>query len=398
MIDRLDDGPALQRAWSQPFRRAFRVHPRRGKPCGWGRLEPVPWHGAGRFHTPDRDPGRQLDYHTGCIYPQDAASQVPAGLLDVQPGDVVIDACAAPGSKSSQLGLALGDTGVLLCCDVSAPRRRALRENLQRQGIASALVTPLGLDRLAGQILADAVLVDAPCSGHDERSPKQVMRQAKRQLGILVQAAALLRPGGRLVYSTCTPYRDENEGVIARFLEQHSDVQVQPRSLSGCDPDMDQLGAIRLWPQRQGTEPFFACRLQRSGTGSMRLPFGECPPVWSGELPAGLAGLHVWQRNERVFAAPEAVASLALPSEARGLLLGRQQGGRLDLDPWAVQALIERGAPAAVISHQQACASWAGTETDLPCGYVKTEQGAPLGISDGRRLVLPSRLRRSTLC
>ncbi len=262
----LPDGAALLAALAEPFRRSIRLHPLRGTPSGWGELAPVPWHAAGRFTVASADPGGFLDYHTGLAYPQDAASQVPVLLLAPRPGEVVVDACAAPGSKSTQIGLALGDDGLLICCDASAPRRAVLTENLARQGVACALVTPLPVHALAERHAgcADALLVDAPCSGHEARSPRQVARMAERQLALLAAAAPLVRAGGRLVYSTCTPYREEDEGVIAAFLAAHPQWRLEPVALPGIDADLAGLGALRLWPQRQGTEPFFACRLVRT--------------------------------------------------------------------------------------------------------------------------------------
>ena len=163
LASRLPDGAAFLAGLAGPFRRAIRIHPRRGGATGWGGLAPVPWHAAGRFTAADADPGGFLDHHTGAIYAQDAASQLPVVLLDPRPGETVIDVCAAPGSKSTQIGLALGDLGLLICCDAAPPRRRILAGNLGRPGLAAALVTPMPVHALAERHpgCADAVLVDA---------------------------------------------------------------------------------------------------------------------------------------------------------------------------------------------------------------------------------------------
>ena len=384
-----------------PFRRAIRRHPRRGQPSGWSVLEMVPWNPGGFFTGEGDDPGGFLDYHTGCIYPQDAASQVPVLLLEPQPGEIIVDACAAPGSKSTQIGLALGDDGLLVCCDAAPPRRRVLAENCARQGIACAVVTPMSLEHLAAKHphCADAVLVDAPCSGHEERSAKQVARMALRQGGILHLAATLVRPGGRLVYSTCTAYREENEGVITEFLIKHPGWRVTPRTLLGCDADLDNLGGLRLSPERQGSEPFFACRLQAPGdepvNNSLTGLTPELNDILSRWLPA--SPLSAWRRGNAWFAASRQAACCALPSEARGILLGH--GDDMKLEPWAAQALIERGAPAIEISHENACRLWAGEASaeDETTSLMKTNRGAPLGLVDKGRLLLPSRLRRAGL-
>lgn len=401
----LPDGDAFLRAVAGPFRRAIRVHPRRGTPSGWGVLEPVPWNPAGRFTTADCDPGDFLDYHTGVIYPQDAASQVPVLLLDPRPGDTIIDVCAAPGSKSTQIGLALGDDGLLVCMDLAAPRRRVLAENLARQGIACAVVTPMPVHVLAERHpnVADAVLVDAPCSGHESRSAKQVARTAQRQLALLTNAARLVRGAGRLVYSTCTPYIGENEGVIQAFLAAHPDWCVEPFTLPGCDADLAGLGAIRLWPQRQGTESFFACRLRAPEGDDQRGALAGRIPASDPALAAWLPGspLACWNNGRTSFIGTAAVASCALPSEARGLILAH---GDEELEPWIAQALIERGAPALAVTHAQALGQWAGTDaalSDAGQRLLCSDTGAPLGIiggaADVRRLRLPSRLRRADL-
>jgi precorrin-6B methylase 2 len=405
----LPDGPALLARLAGPFRRAIRIHPRRGGPTGWGDLAAVPWHGAGRFTADDADPGGFLDHHTGAVYAQDAASQLPVVLLAPRPGETVVDVCAAPGSKSTQIGLALGDQGLLICCDAAPPRRRILAENLSRQGIATALVTPMPVHVLATRHpgCADAVLVDAPCSGAAERSARQLARMAERQGELLAVSSRLVRPGGRLVYSTCTPYLEEDEGVIAAFLVRHPGWTVVHCVQPGCDGDLRQAGALRLWPQRQGTEPFFACLLQApAGEQAGGTPLAGVLPSGSAELSAYLphSGLHCWRRGGAVFIGTALVAACALPSEARGLILGHGEGERFSLEPWSAQALIERGAAAARVSHQDAIRLWAGDELDIAAeagALVASASGAPLGVLAGpagaRRLDIPSRMRRSGL-
>ncbi len=375
------------------FRRSLRRHPRRGDLTGWGDLTPVPWSPGGVFTPDDADPGDHLDYHTGTAYPQDAASQVPVLLLDPRPGEILVDTCAAPGSKTTQIGLGLGDDGLVVACDASKPRRAVLIENLARQGVGCALVTPMPMETLAERFpgAADGVLVDAPCSGHEERSDKQVARMALRQGAILAAAAALVRPGGRLVYSTCTAYEAEDEGVIQTFLEAHPAWRVAPRTLPGCGVDRRGLGGIRLSPEDQGTEPFFAIRLERSGDG-LAAGFEGVAPVQDPTVPG-----YGWAKgNARFLGSPQA-ACAALPSEARGLLLGHGD----QHDPWGDQGLIERGAPATTVDRATALRLWAGEAVPgLPPGaLVRTVDGGPLGRLDprGERLRMPSRLFRAGL-
>lgn len=402
----LPDGAALLAALAKPTRRAVRLHPRRllagHEAAVLGSLVPVPWADSGRFTADDADPGDTLAYHTGAAYPQDAASQVPVLLLAPQPGEILVDTCAAPGSKSTQIGLALQragrDDGLLICCDASDQRRRILAENLSRQGVASAVVTPLPLHRLAerGADSADGVLVDAPCSGHVDRSLKQVARMALRQVELLSIAAKLVRPGGRLVYSTCTPYPDEDEGVVATFCAAHPQWHVELVTLPGVDADLRASGGLRLWPQRQGSEPFFAVRLRRAGDE----PRGE---GFTGNLPEAeplpwLPGACAWRRGNAWFLGSPQAASCALPSEARGLIIAHGD----KLEPWGAQGLIERGAPAETIDHATGIFLWSGGElTQALPGHalVRTSDGLPLGqlTADGRRLAFPSRLFRGGL-
>jgi len=402
----LSDGESFLAALGQPARRSVRLHPRRLLPgheaAVLGMVAPVAWSESGRFTADDADPGSTLAYHTGAAYPQDAASQVPVLLLNPQPGETIIDTCAAPGSKSTQIGLALQvagrDDGLLVCCDASDQRRRILSENLARQGIASAVVTPLPLHRLAERApgCADGVLVDAPCSGHERRSSRQVARMALRQMDVLTMSAALVRPGGRLVYSTCTPYEAENEGVVATFCAAHPEWAIERQTLPGVDADLHHGGAVRLWPQRQGSEPFFAVRLRRAGdepiTGMLT---GNTPDLE--ELP-WLAKAYAWRRGTTWFIGSPQAAACALPTEARGLVIAH--GDRLEA--WGAQGLIERGAAAVTITHADALRLWAGDELASAHegdAFVRTADGMPLGqlSGDGKRLALPSRMRRSGL-
>lgn len=387
-------------------RRSIRLHPRRGRPCGWGLLETVPWNPSGRFHADAIDPGTRLDCHTGCTWPQDAASQLPVILLDPRPGETVVDACAAPGSKTTQIGLALGDDGLLIACDPAPARRAVLAGSLARQGVACALVTPMPLEALARRApgCADAVLVDAPCSGQAERAEGSVARLVRLQGRILAAAANLVRPGGRLVYSTCTAREVEDEDVVADFLAHHAGWRVEPRSLPGCRNGLTRPGGLRVAPEDHGTEPFFAVLLHRDAAGPVSTLQGDLPgPV---NLPGDLtvrSGWTLWRRGPLLLAGSPQAAACALPAEARGLILGRSAAdGRFQLDTWGAQGLIERGADHATVPHALACTLWAGEP--LPAagrsgGLLATDQGAPLGVldGDGQRLLMPSRMRRTEL-
>ena len=155
----------------------------------------------------------------------------PVTLLDPQPGETVLDLCAAPGGKTTQIAALMQNRGLLVCNEINPKRAKILSRNIERMGVSHALVLnhhPSDLERhFAGAF--DRILVDAPCSGEGmfrkeeaaitDWSPETVTMCARRQQEILTTAAKLLRPGGRLVYSTCTFAPEEDEGAISTFLK-----------------------------------------------------------------------------------------------------------------------------------------------------------------------------------
>ena len=276
-------------------------------------LRPVPWCAEG-FLLPPTDetrPGRHPYHAAGLYYLQDPSAMLAAVLLDPQPGDRVLDLCAAPGGKATHLAARLGNQGLLAANEVVRGRTAALLDNLERFGAANILITSESPETLAATWPAafDRVLVDAPCSGEgmfrktpvarQEWRPQTVSGCALRQTGILEAAARLVRPGGRLVYATCTFAPEENEAVIARFLVTHPHFELAPPPpLPGLDcgrPDWiaPELAAglplercVRIWPHRAPGEGHFFAVLQR---------WGDDPaPSWSpanSPLPARVASL-----------------------------------------------------------------------------------------------------------
>ena len=202
-------------------------------------LEPSPFCDAAFLLTdPQLRPGRHAYHHAGVFYVLEPSASVPAGLLGVRPGERVLDLCAAPGGKTSQLAAALRGEGLLVANEYVVARAGVLKSNLERMGVTNALVLNESTARVAAASPAffDKILVDAPCSGEGmfrkneeacgEWSPENVRLCADRQDEILDRADEMLRPGGRLVYSTCTFAPAENEGSIARFLARHRDYRI----------------------------------------------------------------------------------------------------------------------------------------------------------------------------
>jgi len=211
----------------------------------------------------------------GKVYVQNEASQLVALLLDAQPGDRVLDLCAAPGSKTTQIADLSQDSVLIVAADLHEHRLRTLVSSAQLQGLRS--IRAITLDGLQPLPLPEAsfdrVLVDAPCSGTGTLrrnpeirwriSPADIEDLARRQTQLLFNAAQVVRPGGRLVYSTCSVEPDENEAVIQTFLENNDSFRAVELSLNG--ELQTAPGQARTWPQRHGTDGFFICVLERKG-------------------------------------------------------------------------------------------------------------------------------------
>ena len=268
-------------------------------------LRQIPWEKHGYYYEPLIFPGKSPLHEAGAYYIQEPSAMAPVSYLDVQPGMCVLDLCAAPGGKSTQIASKLEGRGILIANEIISDRARVLSQNIERLGIKNALVLSHTPKELAERYPAsfDRILVDAPCSGEGmmrrdetavgEWSGENVTMCAKRQEDILDAASVMLKPGGRLVYSTCTFSIQENEGQIIRFLKKHPDyraVKAAPAEgmrrglpLTGGDPDSDlkgeekrpnteltdtqdmKEGMLRIWPQDGYGEGHFVAVLERTG-------------------------------------------------------------------------------------------------------------------------------------
>ncbi len=198
-------------------------------------LTEVPWCENGFYYTANDTPGKHPYHEAGVYYIQEASAMAPVEYLDVKPGERVLDLCAAPGGKSTQIALKMQGQGMLICNEIHPARAKILSENIERLGIQNAVVlneTPAHLAEVFSEYF-DKILVDAPCSGEgmfrknedacNEWSLENVRICGERQDEILDYAASMLKPGGRMVYSTCTFAPIENEGSISRFLDRHNE-------------------------------------------------------------------------------------------------------------------------------------------------------------------------------
>ncbi len=206
---------------------------------------------------------------------QDSSAQLVSHLVNPQPGEVIIDACAAPGGKTTHLAELIGDQGVIWACDRTASRLQKLQQNLQRLGLTSIHLCPGDSRDLAQFALqADRVLVDAPCSGlgtlhrHADarwrQTPEKVQTLAQLQTELLEHTATWVKPGGTLVYATCTLNPAENEAIIQQFLTQHPDWKLSPpRPDSAAAAFTTPAGWIKIWPHQQLLDGFFMARLTK---------------------------------------------------------------------------------------------------------------------------------------
>lgn len=258
--------PDFLRSYELPVRRAVRVNTLKLSAEEFEREAPfplgdrVPWESSG-FYTEQEKTGAYPAHFAGLYYSQEPSAMCAAPLLDVAPGERVLDVCAAPGGKTTQLAQALCGEGVLIANEYVPDRAKALSQNVERLGIKNCAVINADVGRIAAAFPRwfDKVLVDAPCSGEGmfkkepaaltEWSEENAARCAARQDVILDNASATVRGGGKLVYSTCTFSDEENEGAAERFLRSH--------------PDFRLISMHRLYPHEVAGEGHFAALFER---------------------------------------------------------------------------------------------------------------------------------------
>ncbi len=268
----------------------------------------IPWVPNGYYYdTEEEQPARHPYYYAGLYYIQEPSAMTPASLLPISRGDKVLDICAAPGGKSTELGAKLKGEGLLVSNDISNSRAKALLKNIELFGIRNALVLSEAPNKLAEYFpqYFDKILIDAPCSGEGMfRKSPAIMKNweqygveyyNKLQKEIILFAADMLKPGGMMLYSTCTFSPEENEGTIAYLLEQRPEFHVvdalpsaevqkqlgisyegfdfgKPEWLEGLPEDApyreELRHCIRLWPHKINGEGHFITLLQKGSTDS----------------------------------------------------------------------------------------------------------------------------------
>lgn len=242
-------------------------------------LEKIPYLNDGFIPESADGIGRSAEHHSGMFYVQDPGAMATVGAVDIKRGWRVLDTCAAPGGKASQLASAVGDEGVLLANEYVPKRAKIIVGNLERLGIKNAVVTSLDTAKLAEMFSSyfDLVLCDAPCSGEgmfrkydeavSEWSEENVLACAKRQSEILENCQSCVKAGGYLLYSTCTYSVEENEGVIEEFLSRHPDFSLVEVKDELKATTADGLGkfkaARRFYPHKSRGEGQFIALLKK---------------------------------------------------------------------------------------------------------------------------------------
>ncbi|MCL1632057.1 RsmB/NOP family class I SAM-dependent RNA methyltransferase [Sporolactobacillus sp. CPB3-1] len=255
-------------------------------------MEQVPFCPAGFYYQKNDMPGKHPFHQAGLYYIQEPTAMFVAEVLAPKPGERVLDLCAAPGGKSTQLAAKMNNTGLLVANEPYPARAKILSENIERMGITNTVVTNERPERLANYFPGyfDRILVDAPCSGEgmfrkDPEamhywSPGHVAECAHLQAQILEHAYHMLRSGGTLVYSTCTFSPEENEQIIEAFLEKHHDLELLPidksSGASSGRPEWTNTEnpalaeTARLWPHQLHGEGHFTAKLCKHGQAPQR--------------------------------------------------------------------------------------------------------------------------------
>ena len=285
-------------------------------------LTKIPWAKEGYYYDSGDRPGKHPYHEAGLYYIQEPSAMAVVELLEPKPGDCVLDLCAAPGGKTTQIAGHLLGEGFLLSNEIHPARAKILSQNVERMGIRNAVVANETPERLAERFpqFFDKIVVDAPCSGEgmfrkDEEarsqwSPDHVIMCAARQRQILDHAAQMLKAGGRMVYSTCTFSPEEDEQTIETFLSDHPEFEIEDMGTrEGLSPGRPEWGILsmetlrktyRIWPHLSEGEGHYLAVLRKTGKDD---------GTWKRKVPKYLKDKAVWKEYEgfcrELFTEPE---------------------------------------------------------------------------------------------
>ncbi|MDO4329042.1 MAG: RsmB/NOP family class I SAM-dependent RNA methyltransferase [Lachnospiraceae bacterium] len=287
-----EEYPSYLESFAQPWNRSLRVNEQKLLPGNLAsllaersgqKLEPVPWISNGFYYDSQWTASKDPYYFAGLYYLQEPSAMTPASRLPIEPGDMVLDLCAAPGGKSTELGARLKGRGMLFANDISSSRAKALLKNLELFGIPNICVTSETPEKLAECLpeFFDKILVDAPCSGEGmfRKEPDMVKDWVEKgpsyyapiQQAILQQAVRLLKPGGYLLYSTCTFSRMEDEENVIALMKSCPEMELVPlEHFAGAADGFGLSGVLRLFPHKVRGEGHFLALLRKAlrSTGS----------------------------------------------------------------------------------------------------------------------------------
>ncbi|MBU5460291.1 RsmB/NOP family class I SAM-dependent RNA methyltransferase [Anaerostipes sp. MSJ-23] len=324
-------------------------------------VTPVPWTDNGFYVSREERPSRHPFYYAGLYYIQEPSAMTPASYLPVEPGDKVLDLCAAPGGKSTELGAKLKGKGILVSNDVSVSRTKALIRNIEMFGIRNSVVLCTEAKYMVPSLhgFFDKILIDAPCSGEGMfRKGSNELKNweqkgsepyAKLQREIVDDAVKLLKPGGMLLYSTCTFSPEENEQVIEYMLEHNDDLSLVPMKMCGgfdhghpewtLSKREDVKHCIRLWPHKIKGEGHFLALLQKAPGKEEVLSYEKIKtPKLSDETKQFFKDCkmpidwnHVREHQGKLFYLEEDLPKLEKIRVLRkGLFLGEMKKGRFE--------------------------------------------------------------------
>ena len=335
-----DEYPAFLKSLERPRAVALRFNPLKGEIPQLPFVQKnVPWEAMGYYYDPATRPGLHPFHEAGVYYLQEASAMSAVAMLDPQPGERICDLCAAPGGKTTQIAGRMMGKGFLLCNEYSPKRAKILSRNIERMGVANALVTNENTEKLAQRLpeFFDRVLIDAPCSGEGmfrkeeaavtDWSQETVEMCARRQAEILDNGAKLVCPGGRLVYSTCTFAPEENEWTIAAFLQSHPEFSLEDVDAPWFTPAG--IGQFRLLPHKLLGEGHFVAVMRKAGDfqpEKSRITPEKLPKEWvafAKELKISLPEGKPVQFGQSLYWAPAEMPELkGLKVERPGLELG----------------------------------------------------------------------------
>ncbi|MDF2944351.1 MAG: hypothetical protein K0S01_3209 [Herbinix sp.] len=352
-------------------------------------IKRIPWVKNGYYYDTNQQPSKHPFYYAGLYYIQEPSAMTPASLLPINKGDKVLDICAAPGGKSTELGAKLGGDGILITNDISNSRAKALLKNVELFGIRNSVVLSEAPNKLVEYFpeYFDKILIDAPCSGEGmfRKSPSIIKNWEqygveyynKLQKDIILYAAKMLKPGGYMLYSTCTFSPEENEGTISYLMEQYPEFHVvnslpnsETRKAFGLSYEGFDTGkpdwvkgkeelkhCIRLWPHKIDGEGHFIALLHKEANFNMEHnasapvssnPMGKSKNILTDEaldfiknLKFPIAQDRLVVHEERVYLLPDGLPNLkGLRILRQGLLLGEMKKLRFEPSQALASALL----------------------------------------------------------